>query len=69
MSPRSVPLLVVPPHPRESEPIPPPTLTLPSPDPALLWNRLDLPRRRLFAQRLALLLRRKHAGPETHDDH
>jgi hypothetical protein len=66
MSPHSVPLLTVPSHPRESDPISPPTL--PSPDPALLWNRLDLPRRRLFAQRLALLLRRKQAGPEAHDD-
>jgi hypothetical protein len=66
MSPRSVPILTAPSHPRESDPIPPPTL--PSPDPALLWNRLDLPRRRLFAQRLALLLRRKQAGPEAHDD-
>ena len=66
MSPRPVPLRAVPPRPRESEPLPPPTLA--SPDPALLWNRLDLPRRRLFAQRLALLLHRKHAGPEAHDD-
>ena len=67
MSPLSVPLLAVPPHPPESEPIPPPTSPSPA-DPALLWNRLDLPRRRLFAQRLALLLHRKHAGPEAHDD-
>ena len=32
----------------------------------LLWNRLDLPRRRLFAQRLALLLRRRQVAREIH---
>jgi hypothetical protein len=66
MPPRSMPLVAVPSHPPESEPIPPPTS--PSPDPALLWNRLDLPRRRLFAQRLALLLHRRHAALEVYDE-
>jgi hypothetical protein len=68
MPPCSVPLPAVPTHPPESEPIRPPT------SPPLLWNPLDRSRRRLFAQRLALLLYRKHAaqqtlGPEEAHDH
>ena len=44
-----------------------------SPAPGMLWHRLDPHRRRLFAQRLALLLHRRHAAPlalapEVHND-
>jgi len=64
---RSVAHPAVPTHPPEPEPIPPPIA------PPLLWNPLDRSRRRLFAQRLALLLYRKRIaqqtpGPEVRDD-
>ena len=67
MPPRSVAHPAVPTRPPEPEPIPPPIT------PPLLWNPLDRSRRRLFAQRLALLLYRKHIAqqtpsPEVHDD-
>ena len=67
MPPRFVPLPASPTYPAKPELIPPPI------SPPLLWNPLDQWRRRLFAQRLALLLYRKHAaqqtlGPEVHDD-
>ena len=61
MSPRSTPLPTTPPPRPTVEPMPLPAL------PDRLWNRLDLPRRRLFAQRLALLLHRRQAARQIHN--
>jgi len=61
MSPRSVLLPATPPPRPAVEPTPFPAL------PDRLWHRLDLPRRRLFAQRLALLLHRQQTACEIHN--